>query len=426
MDFGTIKKKLNMNIYQNVEEYLNDMSQVFINCRLYNGTESPVGRIGVNIRREYDRLLGMYNFVERFQNSQQVHPSVLFRNDLQGKKDKNASEQDQSKNDNENVQKEIVGENNILPVISEVESSKIEEEKIQKNGEQTNQLEHSENKVPISQQFNAPQPVQSQVEKIVPENVQKTDNVNFVQDQNTNQIIEEVQESVPLEIEKPTNEPIVEEQKELIPQPEKDPQTAVNHTLEPENVPETVIPVTPIPDKPQSNPLPDLQSNVQPIVQSEVQTEALPQVPAPNQTENNNEIKQKAPIEAVVQKEIQVESETKKTDEGQIVYEATTPIESEKINVPLENNLKSVIPVEEEVKPVSIPEPITKTLEPTEDQTNDKKDPELKLKEGSEDSLLSGDSPQNSQPNLQPVTKQEPEMKPNISNENQLNPDPFN
>ena len=45
-----------------------------------------VGKIGVDVRKEYNRLLEMYNFVERFQNSSQVHPSVLFINDLQQNK----------------------------------------------------------------------------------------------------------------------------------------------------------------------------------------------------------------------------------------------------------------------------------------------------------------------------------------------------
>lgn len=83
MDFGTIKKKLSLNIYKNVEEFLENMALVFSNCKLYNGTETPVGKIGVLVRIEYIRLLGQYNFVERFQNSQQVHPSALFIQNLQ-------------------------------------------------------------------------------------------------------------------------------------------------------------------------------------------------------------------------------------------------------------------------------------------------------------------------------------------------------
>lgn len=77
MDFGTIKKKLNQNAYKDVKDFLSDMSQVFINCKLYNGIESFVGKIGMDVRREYDRLLSTYNFVERFQNIQKVHDSML-------------------------------------------------------------------------------------------------------------------------------------------------------------------------------------------------------------------------------------------------------------------------------------------------------------------------------------------------------------
>lgn len=147
MDFGTIKKKLNQNIYQNVEGFLNDMSQVFINCRRYNGTESPVGRIGVNIRHEYNRLLGMYNFVERFQNSQQVHPSVLFIKDLQSNKPPSKP----AENSKPAIIKSPKSDTN-LPLIPEVDLNKT----VQKpeNHTQPNQSE-------TNGQFNLPQPVQS-------------------------------------------------------------------------------------------------------------------------------------------------------------------------------------------------------------------------------------------------------------------------
>lgn len=85
MDFGTIQKKLNLNLYNNVDEFLNDMSLVFNNCRLYNGLDSYVGKIGISVRKEYDRLLGMYNFVERFQDSPQTHLSILVSQELQNK-----------------------------------------------------------------------------------------------------------------------------------------------------------------------------------------------------------------------------------------------------------------------------------------------------------------------------------------------------
>lgn len=38
MDFGTIKKKLNLNAYDNEYEFQEDMNLVFDNCILYNGT----------------------------------------------------------------------------------------------------------------------------------------------------------------------------------------------------------------------------------------------------------------------------------------------------------------------------------------------------------------------------------------------------
>lgn len=44
------------------------MDQVYINCRLYNGTDSFVGKIGVDVNREYDNLLQAYGLKERFEN----------------------------------------------------------------------------------------------------------------------------------------------------------------------------------------------------------------------------------------------------------------------------------------------------------------------------------------------------------------------
>lgn len=103
MDYGTIKKKLNLNIYNNVEEFLNDMSLVFNNCRIYNSTESFVGKIGVNSRQEYERLLGMYNFVERFQNSKQIHPSLLLSTQLQKQNENEEITTDQKETDKQDT-----------------------------------------------------------------------------------------------------------------------------------------------------------------------------------------------------------------------------------------------------------------------------------------------------------------------------------
>ena len=37
MDFGTIKKKLNHNVYRNVAHFVDDMNLVWKNCYKYNG-----------------------------------------------------------------------------------------------------------------------------------------------------------------------------------------------------------------------------------------------------------------------------------------------------------------------------------------------------------------------------------------------------
>ncbi|CAD8053692.1 unnamed protein product [Paramecium sonneborni] len=57
MDFGTIKNKLNVNAYKNFREFHGDMILVFENCGLYNGIQSAIGQIGVNIKNEYLNLI---------------------------------------------------------------------------------------------------------------------------------------------------------------------------------------------------------------------------------------------------------------------------------------------------------------------------------------------------------------------------------
>mmetsp|Transcript_29164 Transcript_29164/g.36191 ORF Transcript_29164/g.36191 Transcript_29164/m.36191 type:complete len:86 (+) Transcript_29164:1504-1761(+) len=49
MDFATIKGKLKDQKYQRIQEFMGDMELVFHNCRLYNGVESEVGLIGVQV-----------------------------------------------------------------------------------------------------------------------------------------------------------------------------------------------------------------------------------------------------------------------------------------------------------------------------------------------------------------------------------------
>lgn len=50
MDFGTIKMKLREHKYERIQDFMDDMELVFYNCRLYNGTESDVGQIGVTVQ----------------------------------------------------------------------------------------------------------------------------------------------------------------------------------------------------------------------------------------------------------------------------------------------------------------------------------------------------------------------------------------
>ncbi|CAD8144614.1 unnamed protein product [Paramecium octaurelia] len=57
MDFGTIKNKLNSNVYTSCQEFYDDVMQVFENCILYNGETSEVGQIGLNIRQEFQSQL---------------------------------------------------------------------------------------------------------------------------------------------------------------------------------------------------------------------------------------------------------------------------------------------------------------------------------------------------------------------------------
>lgn len=56
MDFGTIKKKLSLNLYKSKEDFISDVDQVFINCELYNGKVSYIGAIGVRIKESWDTI----------------------------------------------------------------------------------------------------------------------------------------------------------------------------------------------------------------------------------------------------------------------------------------------------------------------------------------------------------------------------------
>jgi len=56
MDFATIKTKLKEHRYEKIQDFMEDMELVFYNCRLYNGTESDVGQIGVSVHEEYRNI----------------------------------------------------------------------------------------------------------------------------------------------------------------------------------------------------------------------------------------------------------------------------------------------------------------------------------------------------------------------------------
>mmetsp|Transcript_15838 Transcript_15838/g.22941 ORF Transcript_15838/g.22941 Transcript_15838/m.22941 type:complete len:397 (+) Transcript_15838:18-1208(+) len=57
MDFGTIKKKLNNNVYSSGQEFIRDMELVFHNCRLYNPPDSDVITMCSNVQNLYEKQL---------------------------------------------------------------------------------------------------------------------------------------------------------------------------------------------------------------------------------------------------------------------------------------------------------------------------------------------------------------------------------
>lgn len=50
MDLGTIKRKLNYNVYNNIQEYIYDMKLVFDNCVKYNGKENQIAKYAIEIK----------------------------------------------------------------------------------------------------------------------------------------------------------------------------------------------------------------------------------------------------------------------------------------------------------------------------------------------------------------------------------------
>jgi bromodomain-containing factor 1 len=57
MDFSLIKNKLSQNLYESFHHFKEDLDLVFYNCQLYNGTDSHVGQMGVQVRVQYEKLL---------------------------------------------------------------------------------------------------------------------------------------------------------------------------------------------------------------------------------------------------------------------------------------------------------------------------------------------------------------------------------
>uniref|UniRef100_A0A3P9IBC4 Bromo domain-containing protein n=1 Tax=Oryzias latipes TaxID=8090 RepID=A0A3P9IBC4_ORYLA len=57
MDFSTIKKKLNNNLYFDLETFMADVNLVFDNCEKFNEDDSEIGQAGHNMRRFFEELI---------------------------------------------------------------------------------------------------------------------------------------------------------------------------------------------------------------------------------------------------------------------------------------------------------------------------------------------------------------------------------
>jgi hypothetical protein len=54
MDFGTIRKKLNHNVYEGIDDFVRDMKLVFSNCLKYNGEENMISKYAIEIRNIFE------------------------------------------------------------------------------------------------------------------------------------------------------------------------------------------------------------------------------------------------------------------------------------------------------------------------------------------------------------------------------------
>lgn len=153
MDFGTIKKKLALNVYSELQDFLNDMGQVFYNCRLYNGTESFVGKIGVDVNREYDNLLQAYGLKERFDNKMDTNALIA---EILGSKGYTEEPQRIPQQDTYQSQKQDqVSSDNNRPVEQEnspsiTNNGPEQNPSTQQNDEQSTQVNNGEVKHPIN------------------------------------------------------------------------------------------------------------------------------------------------------------------------------------------------------------------------------------------------------------------------------------
>ena len=63
MDFGTIKKKLTFNVYNNVQEFSHDMKLVFDNCVKYNGIENQIAKHALEIKNLFEENMKQTGFM---------------------------------------------------------------------------------------------------------------------------------------------------------------------------------------------------------------------------------------------------------------------------------------------------------------------------------------------------------------------------
>jgi len=76
MDFGTIKTRLNNNIYKRCQDFYDDIKLVFYNCILYNGLESDVGKIGSYLEKEFETVCYQHNLFIFMNHHPQSQPQI--------------------------------------------------------------------------------------------------------------------------------------------------------------------------------------------------------------------------------------------------------------------------------------------------------------------------------------------------------------